>query len=179
MAAYGAATQGKVPGVNATDAGAQSLLQGIFTNVKALDKSARDSIKNFESGFGDVAITYENEVFTAQKAGLPDEMLIPPATVLIQNPAAVVDKYAKAHCVQDVADGFVDFLHNQDAKDLYTKVGFLRPIDPATAATGDGDKFAPIKKLFTVEDLGGWSQIDQKVFGPSGVFTTAFKASHG
>ena len=53
------------------DAGAQSLLEGIFSNVTVLDKSARDSIKNFESGNGDVAITYENEVLTAQKAGLP------------------------------------------------------------------------------------------------------------
>jgi sulfate/thiosulfate-binding protein len=179
VAAYGAATQGKVSGVSANDSGAQSLLQGIFTNVIALDKNARDSIKNFESGNGDVAITYENEVLTAQKAGLPDEMVIPPATVLIQNPVAVVDKYADDHCVQDVAKAFVAFLHSQDAKDLYTKVGFLRPIDPATAAKGDGDTFAPITTLFTVEDLGGWSQIDTKVFGPNGVFTAAFKATHG
>jgi sulfate transport system substrate-binding protein len=179
VAAYGAATRGKVSGVNASDARAQTMLQGIFTNVKALDKSARDSIKNFESGNGDVAITYENEVFTAQKAGLPDEMVIPPSTVLIQNPVAVVDKYAKAHCVQDVANAFVDYLHGQHAKDLYTKVGFLRPIDQAAAAQGDGDKFAPIRDLFTVEDLGGWNQIDQKVFGPNGVFTNAYKASHG
>jgi ABC-type sulfate transport system substrate-binding protein len=73
----------------------------------------------------------------------------------------------------------VEFLHSQDAKDLYTKVGFLRPVDQAEAAKGDGDKFAPIHKLFTVEDLGGWDQIDQKVFGANGVFTLAFKAAHG
>ena len=38
-------------------------------NVITYDKSARDSIQNFESGNGDVAITYENEVKTAQAAG--------------------------------------------------------------------------------------------------------------
>jgi sulfate/thiosulfate-binding protein len=179
VAAYGAATKGAVSGVSTNDAGAQTLLQGIFRNVIALDKSARDSIKNFESGNGDVAITYENEVLTAQKAGLPDQMVIPPATVLIQNPVAVVDKNARAHCVQDVANAFVEFLHSQDAKDLYARVGFLRPVDPAQAAKGDGAKFAPIENLFTVEDLGGWSQIDQRVFGPNGVFTLAFKAARG
>ena len=179
VAAYGAATRGKVPGVSPNDAAAQRLLQGIFTNVKALDKSARDSIKNFESGFGDVAITYENEVFTAQKAGLPDRLVIPPATVSIQNPVAVVDRYAQAHCVKDVANAFVAYLHSQDAKDLYTKVGFLRPVDPTAAAKDDSANFAPIKGLFTVEDLGGWTQVDQKVFGPNGVFTNAYKASHG
>ena len=180
VAAYGAAERGKVTGVTGDDAGAGQLLQGIFTNVTVLDKSARDSIKNFESGNGDVAITYENEVLTAQKAGLGDEMVIPPSTVLIENPVAAVDVNARAHCVQDVAQGFVDFLHTQDAKDLYGKVGFLRPTDAASAAHGDGDTFAPISDLFTVADLGGWDQINTKVFGdPDGVFTKAFAASHG
>jgi sulfate transport system substrate-binding protein len=181
VAAYGAAERGKVSGISANDdAGAGQLLTGIFTNVKVLDKSARDSIKNFESGNGDVAITYENEVFTAQKAGLEEEMVIPPSTVLIENPAAVVDKNAADHCVTDVANGFVDFLHTQAAKDLYSKTGFLRPTDPAQAQQGDGDKFAPIQDLFTVADLGGWDQINTKVFGdPDGIFTKAFKDATG
>ena len=42
VAAYGAAERGKVAGASG-DAGAQSLLEGIFRNVKVLDKSARDS----------------------------------------------------------------------------------------------------------------------------------------
>jgi sulfate/thiosulfate transport system substrate-binding protein len=180
VAAYGAAERGKATDVAAGDAGAQQLLQGIFTNVTVLDKSARDSIKNFESGNGDVAITYENEVLTAQKAGLPDEMVIPPSTVLIENPVAVVDVNATAHCVLDAAQGFVDYLHTQAAKDLYAKVGFLRPTDPGAAAAGDGDTFGPIHDLFTVADLGGWGQIDTKVFGePDGIFTKAFAAVHG
>jgi sulfate/thiosulfate-binding protein len=180
VAAYGAAERGKVPGTTGDDGGAQQLLTGIFSNVHVLDKSARDSIKNYESGNGDVAITYENEVFTAQKAGLPDELVIPPSTILIENPVAVVDKYAEQHCVADVAKAFVDFLHTDDAKELYTTVGFLRPTDASEAAQGDGDKFAPIQDLFTAADLGGWGQIQQKVFGePDGIFTTAFKAAHG
>src|SRR5207249_11686612 len=127
--AYGAAERGKVPGITAGDAGAQQLLTGIFKNVTVLDKSARDSIKNFESGNGDVAITYENEVFTAQKAGLPDQMVIPPSSILIENPVSVVDKNASAHCVTNVADAFVAFLHTQDAKALYTSAVFLRSTD--------------------------------------------------
>jgi sulfate transport system substrate-binding protein len=78
-----------------------------------------------------------------------------------------------------VANAFVDFLHTQDAKDLYTSVGFLRPTDATDAAKGDGDKFAAVKNLFTVADLGGWDQIDQKVFGATGVFTNAFKTAQG
>jgi sulfate/thiosulfate transport system substrate-binding protein len=147
--------------------------------VTVLDKSARDSIKTFEAGSGDVAITYENEVFTAQKAGLPDEMVIPPSTILIENPAAVVDKNAASDCVTDLANAFVAYLHTQDAKDLYKKSGFLRPTDKAAAQAGDGDKFAAIQDLFTAQDLGGWDELATKVFGDNGVFTKAFKAAKG
>src|SRR5438552_4712087 len=179
VAAYGAAERGKVPGVTPGDAGAQLLLTGIFKNVTVLDKSARDSIKNFESGNGDVAITYENEVFTAQKAGLPDQMVIPPSSILIENPVAVVDTNAASDCVTDVANAFVAYLHTQDAKDLFKKSGFLRPTDKAAAQAGDGDKFAPIQDLFTAQDLGGWDQIAPKVFSDNGLFTKAFKAAKG
>jgi sulfate/thiosulfate-binding protein len=180
VAAYGAAERGKVTGVTGDDAGAAQLLTGIFKNVTVLDKSARDSIKNFEAGNGDVAITYENEVFTAQKAGLPDEMVIPPSTVLIENPVALVDKNVDNHCVRAVAEDFVDYLHTPDAQELYTKVGFLRPPNAQAAAQGDGDKFVPIQDLFMVADLGGWEQINTKVFGdPDGIFTKAFAAAHG
>jgi sulfate/thiosulfate-binding protein len=180
VAAYGAALRGKVPGYTADEAGAQRLLADIFSNVTVLDKSARDSIKTFESGNGDVAITYENEVFTAQKAGLADEMVIPPSTVLIENPVAVVDKYADKHCVKEVADAFVDFLFTQEAQSIYQSVGFLRPADPGAAAAGDGARFASIQDLFTVADLGGWDQVNEKVFDKTnGIFTKAFAEARG
>jgi sulfate/thiosulfate-binding protein len=177
VAAYGAAMRGYAGGEKNDRAAAQELLQGIFENVTVMDKSARDSIKNFESGNGDVAITYENEVLTAQDAGLEDEMVIPPSTVLIENPVAVVDKYAEEHCVADVAREFVKFLHTDEAKELYTTVGFLRPTDVKAAQKGDGELFAPIEDLWTVEDLGGWDAIDQDVFGDEGAFTKAFQAA--
>lgn len=179
VGAYGAAMRGYAGNDKGDEAGAQDLLAGIFKNVTVLDKSARDSIKNFESGNGDVAITYENEVFTAEDAGLDDEMVIPPSTVLIENPVAVVDKNAEAHCVEDVANAFVDYLHTPEVKDLYTSVGFLRSTDPQKAQKGGGD-FAPIKDLFTVDDFGGWDSLNDKVFGdPDGIFTKAFAEAQG
>ena len=179
VAAYGAAMRGYAGNQKDDEAGAQALLAGIFKNVTVLDKSARDSIKNFESGNGDVAITYENEVFTAQDAGLEDEMVIPPSTVLIENPVAVVDKNAEEHCVKEVADAFVDYLHTPEVKDLYTTVGFLRSTDAAEAQKGGGD-FEPIEDLFTVDDFGGWDSLNDTVFGdPDGVFTKAFAEAQG
>ena len=179
VAAYGAAMRGYA-GVDQGDSeGAKSLLEGIFSNVTVLDKSARDSIKNFESGNGDVAITYENEVLTAQEAGLDDERVIPPSTVLIENPVAVVDENAKKHCVEDVARAFVDFLHTDEAKELYTTVGFLRSTDLQEARRGDGDQFPAVKDLWTVEDFGGWDQLDKDLFSEEGLFTQAFEEAQG
>jgi len=181
VGAYGAAMRGEVPGYakgNAGDAG--KLLEGIFKNVTVMDKSANDSIKNFQAGNGDVAITYEYAVLAAQNAGLPDEMVIPPSTVDIQTPVAVVDKNAEAHCVEDIANAFVDFLHTKEAKDIYTSVGFERPVDQAEAAKGDGATFPAIKDLFTTDEIGGWDELlNDTVFGPEGAFTKAQQATQG
>ena len=178
VAAYGASMRGYAGGKEGDQAAAQELLTGIFENVTVLDKSARDSIKNFEAGNGDVAITYENEILTAQEAGLDDEMVIPPSTVLIENPVAVVDKNATEHCVQEVADAFVEYLHSEEAKELYSSVGFLRSTDLEEARKG-GEGFPPVEDLWTVEDLGGWDAIDTDVFSEEGIFTKAFEAAQG
>jgi sulfate/thiosulfate transport system substrate-binding protein len=150
-------------------------LSDILNNVIVFDKTARDSIKNFEAGNGDVAITYENEILTAQDAGLEDEMVIPPSTVLIENPVAVVDEYADKHCVREVAEAFVEFLHTDEAKEIYTTVGFLRSTDPAEARKGD-EGFPEVKDLWTVDEFGGW-EFFNKQFEAGGVFSDALEGA--
>jgi sulfate/thiosulfate transport system substrate-binding protein len=93
---------------------------------------------------------------------------------------AVVDKNAQAHCVEYVANAFVKFLHTKTAKELYSTVGFLRSTDAATAKKGDpAAKMPAIKDLFTVDDFGGWSGLDEKLFSDKGLFTEALKAAQG
>ncbi len=179
VAAWGAALRGYAGVQKGDEAGATDLLSGIFTNVLTLDKSARDSIQNFESGNGNVAITYENEVKTAQAAGLPDEAVYPPSTILIQNPVAVVDVNAGDHCVLDIANAFVDFLHTPDVKQMYLDAGY-RSTDLALAQKGDPKNGYPaIEDLFTVEDLGGWDALDAKLFASDGIATQAIANAQG
>jgi sulfate/thiosulfate-binding protein len=175
VALWGAALRGDVPGIAKGDeAGATTLLQNVTHNVIAYDKSARDSIQNFESGNGDVAITYENEVKTGQAAGQSDEAVYPKGTVLIENPVAVVDANAEAHCVEDVANAFVDYLHTKEAKEFYSTVGYLRSTDPKEAAAGDpANGYPAIQDLFTVDDLGGWDALNEKLFSDGGIATQA------
>jgi sulfate/thiosulfate-binding protein len=175
VAAYGASMHGNVPGYAVDDpAAAEKLLEGIFANVTVMDKSANDSIKNFQSGNGDVAITYEYAVLAAQNTGLPDEAVIPPSTVSIQTPVAVVDTYAEEHCVEDIANAFVKYLHTKEAKDLFTGVGYERSVNLKRAKAGDGGTYPAVNDLFTTDDLGGWDQLQSDtVFGPEGAFTQA------
>ena len=172
---WGAALRGDVPGVTKGDeAGATSLLQGVTGNVVAYDSSARSSIQNFEDGNAEVAITYENEVKTANAAGLPDEADYPKGSILIENPVALVDKNVDEHCVRDVAQAFVDFLHTKEVKGYYTDNGYLRSTDAKKAQAGDpANGYPAIQDLYTVEDLGGWDALNQKLFSESGIATQA------
>src|SRR4029077_8150744 len=133
--AYGASMRGKVPGYAAnSQADAQKLLTGIFKNVTVLDKSANDSFKNFESGNGDVAITYENQALAGIAGGSTDEFVIPPSTVSIQTPTVVVDANAQKHCVAPIAAAFVKYLHTPESEDVFQSVAYQRPISVAAAA---------------------------------------------
>ncbi|MGZ8610913.1 MAG: sulfate ABC transporter substrate-binding protein [Actinomycetota bacterium] len=180
VAIYGAALRGHAGVAEGDTAGAQQLLTDVFTNVIALDKTARDSIKNFESGNGDVAITYENEVMVAKEAGQADEAVYPPSTILIENPVAIVDENVDRHCVREVAEAFVEYLHTPEAKEYYRTVGFLRPTDREEAAAGDEEMdMPPIEDLFTVDDFGGWDVLNEDLFSEQGAFTQAFQAVQG
>jgi sulfate/thiosulfate-binding protein len=181
VAAYGAALRGQVPGYAADDpAAAEQLLTDIFKNVTVMDKSANDSIKNFQAGNGDVAITYEYAGLAAQKSGLPDELVIPPSTVAIQTPTVVVDKNAEAHCVEDIAKAFVEYLHSDEAKATFLSTGYERSVDLKAAQSGEKGAFPPVKDLFTTDDIGGWDQLqNDTVFGPQGAFTKALAAAQG
>ena len=171
VSAWGSALRGHAGVDEGDEAGAQALLEGVLGNVIVFDKNARDSIQNFEAGNGDVAITYENEVFTAQDAGLPDEAVYPPASVLIENPVAIVDANVDKHCVREVAEAFVEFLHTPEVKELYTDTGFLRSTDIKEAQKGSG-QFPPIEDLWDVDEFGGWTELNT-LFEDDGVVTQA------
>lgn len=69
----------------------------------------------FEYGVGDVIVTYENELLARIAEGVKYEVVIPKNTILIENPAAVVDKYADKHGTRAAADALVDYLTTPQA----------------------------------------------------------------
>lgn len=178
LALYGAAKRGHVAGVaSEDDEAAGQFLLSVLQNVTVMDKSARDSITNFEKGVGDVAITYENEVLVGQQAGVNYELVLPASTIRIDNPVAVVDAYVDKHGTREVAEAFVEFLFTSQAQEMFANHG-LRSLDPAvaqaTAAT-----YPPIQDLFTIESFGGWSEATPAFFGEEGIFFKALEQVQG
>jgi sulfate/thiosulfate-binding protein len=171
VSVWGSALRGYAGVQKADEAGATELMKGVLGNVIAYDSSARKSIQNFEDGNGDVAITYENEVFTAKAAGKEDEAVYPPSSVLIENPVAVVDANADKHCVREVAEAFVDYLHTPEVKEIFADAGY-RSTDIEKAQKGGGD-FPAITDLWDIDELGGWQALNDKLFSDTGIVTEA------
>lgn len=176
-AIYGAALRGYA-GVekNKPEAGI-GFLKSVFKNVSIMDKGARESITNFEKGIGDAAITYENEVLVGQAAGQKYEYVIPRSTILIENPAALVDTYVDKHGVRPVAEAFLDFLWSKESQRAYAEHG-LRSVDPDVAKEFEA-KYRPVQDLWRIDFLGGWGKVIKDIFGPDGVYTRAYQGIHG
>jgi sulfate/thiosulfate-binding protein len=151
------------------EAYAKYLLKRIQKRVKVMDKSGRESVTTFENGFGDVLLTYENEALLRQLQGKDFPFIIPAATMLIENPIAVVDRYVDKHGSREVAEAFVEFVFTREAQRSFAKYGF-RPVDEEIAREFV-NKYPVPSLLFDVSYLGGWEKISRDIYGPEGIWT--------
>jgi sulfate/thiosulfate transport system substrate-binding protein len=153
MAAYGAQIeQGKTPDQ------ASDYLRKLFDNVPVLDKSAREALQTFSAGKGDVLLAYENEAITAQQKGEDIDYVIPDQTILIQTPAAVVNKSKS----KDKAQAFVDFLRTKPAQKIYVEKGYRSVLK----GLADEKRFPTPPDLFQIDRFGGWSKVNDEFFDP-------------
>ena len=171
LAAYGAALRGKVPGISQDPKGAVDFLSRLLGQVTAMDKGARESILTFERGLGDVALSYENEIYQGQRHGQNYELIRPQSTILIQNPVALVDKNIEEHGNRELAEAYLKFLFSPEAQAIFAQHGF-RPVEGTTRKAFE-KKFPPVADLFTIEFFGGWGKAMPKFFGEKGIFIEA------
>jgi sulfate/thiosulfate transport system substrate-binding protein len=155
MAAYGAQLKaGKTP-----EQAAAYLLE-LFRHVPVQDKSAREALQTFVGGKGDVMLAYENEAINAQQKEQPVDYVVPDNTILIENPIAVAAKSRNP----TEAKAFVDFLRSEPAQKTYAARGY-RPVNQAAAASVN---FPKPSGLFTIKDMGGWSEVNKRFFDKEG-----------
>ncbi len=164
MAAYGAQLE-----AGKTEAEAKEYLRQLFDNVPVQDKSAREALQTFVGGKGDVLIAYENEAITAQQKGEEVDYTIPDGTILIQNPIAIVEG------ASDKAAKFVEFTRSDEAQKIFAEKGYRSVkenlVDEATYPTP--------KNLFTIDDLGGWSEVNKEFFDPEGSVMASINQDQG
>jgi sulfate transport system substrate-binding protein len=141
----------------------------VTEHVKLRPASGREATDVFKQGSGDVLLAYENE---AINFGL--EYVNPPQTFKIENPVAVVN--TSRHL--DKARDFVNFQFTPEAQKIWAEAGF-RPADPKVLAEFT-EKFPAPAKLWTIDDLGGWQNIDSELFNKdNGTITKIYQKATG
>jgi len=164
LALWGAITQ-----TGGDDTAALDYVTQVYSKVPILPKDAREATDVFfKQGQGDVLINYENEVLLAKLNGEELPYVIPDVNISIDNPIAVVDTNVDKHGNREAAEAFVQFLFTPEAQREFAKVGF-RPVEETVKAEVAND-YPEIKTLFTVDDFGGWDEIQAKFFDDGAVF---------
>jgi sulfate transport system substrate-binding protein len=159
-----------------TQADAEAYLTEFFHHVVSRAQSGSDAMQQFTSGTGNVLISYEDEAIDARQAGSPIDYIVPDQTILIQNPAAVTKNAGKA------AKSFLSFAESQQGQEIFVSKGF-RPVLSGTkigtveGANDPANPFPQPKQLTTIDQLGGWTKVNDQFFGDNGIVTKIESAS--
>lgn len=149
-----------------TEDDAKAFLAKFLGNVVSFPGSGRDATQAFQSGTGDVLISYENEAILARQNGEKFDYIVPSDTLLIQNPAAVTKD------ADPKAQAFLDFALSAEGQKIYASKGF-RPLESTgtvdvgevEGANDPANPFPAIETLFTIDgDFGGWKEVNSKFF---------------
>lgn len=144
MAVYGAALDAGKSRQQALDD-----VRNILSKTPTQSESARVALQAFLGGTGDVLLSYENEAIAAQLAGEDVDYVVPKSTILIEQPAAVVEGGSPE------AGEFLEWLWSDEAQQIWQEQGY-RSVNPQLL---DREKYPVPPGLFTIEDLGGWDAV--------------------
>lgn len=148
----------------------RDLMAKVQANVVNMDQSGRQSMANFsERKTGDAVVTYENELLLRAKEGDAIPYVVPPSTLLIESPVALIDESTAKHGNTELVAAFLEFLHSTEGQTIFADYGF-RPVNKEAAAS-ISSRPAPAR-LFTTADLGGWAKLEEELYSTNGLWTT-------
>ena len=154
LAAYGQASGGG----RDEQAGLDYVRELIVDHVPVQDKSGREALQNFISGDADVLLSYEYEATTAQKKGEEVDYVIPDDTIKIDIDIATTTDAPAA------AQSFLDYVLSRPAQEHFVDWGYRPVNEEVLAAAKARGLFPDPPGLFTIEDLGGWEQVNDEFF---------------
>ena len=142
---------------------AQSVINGLDADVVTMNQPL------------DVLLTFESEAAQVRK-NFPDdalELVVPPTSILAENPVTWVDRNVERHHTEAVARAYLEFLYSEAGQELAAKY-YFRPKNQAILAQ-HADRFKPLD-LFTVNEIaGGWQQAEQVHFADGGIFDQIYQ----
>jgi sulfate transport system substrate-binding protein len=161
---------GSVSQAGGSEAQAEKFVSTVLKNAPVLPKDAREATDVFyKQGQGNVLINYENEVILAAQKGESLPYFIPTDyNISIDNPVTVVDANVDRKGTREVAEAFTQFLFTPEAQREFAKVGF-RPVDNAVQQEF-ASQYPVIQNLFTVDNFGGWDNIQKSFFTDGAMF---------
>jgi sulfate/thiosulfate-binding protein len=156
VAEYGSGARGSADPPRA----GHDLLLGIWKNVVAQAASARAARTQFENGFGDALITYEQEALWDRARGrLKADVVYPRSTILSEHTLVRIDRNIPRRD-RDLVDAFVRFLWTDDAQRIFVKYGFRSVTEPLNEGNA---AFGRIEDPFRIADLGGWKRAKKEI----------------
>lgn len=148
----------------------EEFIKKLYQNVLVLDSGARSATTSFvENGQGDVLIAWENEAFLSVQDD-PDEFEIinPSISVLAQPSVAVVHEVAENRGTEDIAKEYLNYLYSDDAQRIVAE-NYYRPVNEEILKEYS-DMFDLTMELKTIDDFGGWQEVQEKHFADGGIF---------
>ena len=159
FAIYGAGANLKNLSYDPEDAGVK-LLAAVEKNVIAQPESARQTFVQFDAGFGDAIVTYENEALLEKTKGRDYSISVPRRTIETEWKVARIDRNIRPEQEHAVGE-LIRFLYSAEAQRAYAGYGF-RPVDAKIGKEFQA-KYAQVAEPFTVDDLGGWQSARKNV----------------
>ena len=156
---------------NNDEAKAKEFVTKLYKNVPILDSGARGATTTFvERGIGDVLLAWENEAYLAKKELGPDkvEIVVPSLSILAEPPVTVVDKYAKKHGTEKVAQAYLEYLYSEEGQEIAAKNYYRPTLD--LVAKKYANQFAKVNLIKIDDVFGGWQKAQKTHFNDGGVF---------
>ncbi len=156
---------------NNDEAKAKEFVTKLYKNVPILDSGARGATTTFvERGIGDVLLAWENEAYLAKKELGPDkvEIVVPSLSILAEPPVTVVDKYAKKHGTDKVAQAYLEYLYSEEGQEIAAKNYYRPTLD--SVAKKYASQFAKVNLIKIDDVFGGWQKAQKTHFNDGGVF---------
>ena len=159
-----------------TDAQAAEFVGKLYRNVPVLARGGRDATGVFlQRNIGDVLVTFESEVVSVDRefgTGRVD-VVHPSASLVTENPVAVVERTAAKRGSGALARAYLEFLYTPQAQEIAARHA-IRPRDPEVLKR-HAAVFKPIR-LFTVADYFGSLAEAQRVhFNDGGTFDRLYQ----